>query len=38
MTPEQKDTTKKVINFIIDILKLIVAAFLGATGANAIPL
>ena len=36
MTPEQKDTTKKVINFIIDILKLIVSAFLGASGATTI--
>lgn len=34
MTPDQKDTTKKIINFIIDILKLIVSAFLGASGAN----
>lgn len=34
MTPEQKDITKKVINFVIEVLKLIVAGFLGATGSN----
>lgn len=29
-----KSTWKKILNFIIEVLKLIVTAFLGASGAN----
>lgn len=29
-----KDTWKKVLNFVIEVLKLVVAGFLGAKGAT----
>lgn len=31
---ETSNTWKKILNFIIEVLKLIVTAFLGASGAN----
>lgn len=31
---EPKDTWKKVLNFIVEMIKLIIAAFLGSSGAG----